>query len=442
LYYDIIRIDMINFKISNLSEGLITVTKPLGKPIPLNIGEIVKGEVMDLLSTGGVTLKIKNSYITAKTDIPLQKNTEVMLKVLGTPTSKNELKLQFMGIAEKEDAEPSGVRSDALNKFVQEFSASDSRGILTPERVEGLLKSLPADVGSIPKDIRLQVQNILRESLKAAGQDIEARIDELFRDLSVSLKDQPGLQGLKPDLFVNIEKLFSEGVVDSFKSLLNDTGVALESKLKGIAELLVQARSSAEAGDAKGKSAVSSDARLLSATDRASIDNDLKASLLRLREIINQTAADHPETLKNAMSSVDFLLRDIETFQLLSRTTQSFYTFLPVNWQELRDGDIAFKQNTGEGGTDSFSCRLNLDLETHGKLTIMVLSHNNDFFISFRPESEEFKGVLASSADQLKDQFEEKGLSLRGVRILDRNDTSLEQLENLEPFKRIVSIKA
>ena len=148
------------------------------------------------------------------------------------------------------------------------------------------------------------------------------------------------------------------------------------------------------------------------------------------------------DVLENAINCRCRILKDIETFQLLSKTTQSFYTFLPVNWQELKDGEIAFKQNKADGKEVSTSCRINLDLQDQGKLVIMVLSHNNEFFVSFRPESEEFKSMLSSNVVRLEEQFTEKGLNLKAVRVLDKADTTLEQLENLEPYKQIVSIKA
>src|ERR1700690_2257235 len=193
---------MINFKISDLCEGLITVTKPLGKSIPLNVGEIVKGDVMDLLPTGGVTPRIKGSFITARTDIPLQKNTEVMLKVIGTPSSPNELKLQFMGTTEKEDPGPAAFKGEALNRVLQDASGGAPRTPLSMETIERLLKALPSDVNAIPRERRLQIQNILRESLKATGQDIQSRLDELFKDLPPVLKNQAILQGLKIDVNV------------------------------------------------------------------------------------------------------------------------------------------------------------------------------------------------------------------------------------------------
>jgi Flagellar hook-length control protein FliK len=438
---------MINFKISDLFEGLITVVKPTGKPIPLNIGEIVKGEVMDILPAGGVTLKIKDSFITARTDIPLQKNSEVMLKVLGTPSSPNELRLQFLGPAEKDQAATQAFKGEAVNKFLQEFSGGGVER-LTSEKIEGLLKALPSDIAAMPKEVRLQLQTILQESLTSTGQNIQSRLDTLFRDLPTALKNQPVLQGLKLEVTVSVDKVLSEGL----RGLLRDTGVALEAKLKAVAELLLENSKGAADGlevspTATGKSAIAGDIKqLLPAADRESIENDLKANLLKLKETLAEQYAGVSQkdvaVLKNATSDVESILKDIGTFQLLSKTTESFYTFLPVSWQRLKDGEIAFKQNKGGDSAPSFSCRLKLDLDNLGTLVIMVLFHNNEFFVSLRPDNENFKSLLESQVEHLDKQFNGKGLNLKSVRILDKDDTSLEQLENLDQFRQIVSIKA
>ena len=432
---------MINFKISGMSD-LITVLKPAGKPIPLNIGEIVKGDVIDILPSGGVTLKIKDSFITARTDIPLQKNTGVMLKVIGTPSSPNELQLQFIGVAEKEDAAPAELKGAALNRLLQDFSSGALRTSLTLEKIEGLLKALPLDVNAIPKEIRLQIQNLLQDSLKSTGQNIQLRLEALFGNLPSALKNQPGMQGLKVDMTVSVDNLVSDGL----KGLLMETGVALESKLKAIVELMQKASGELESGPVSLSKKAVDIKQLMQAAGHGSIENDLKANLLRLKEALVDQAAialqKDAAVLRNATTAVDGILKDIETFQLLSRTTESFYTFLPVSWQELKDGEIAFKQNKGEGAVSSFSCRLNLDLQDQGNLIIMVLQHNNDFFVSFRPESEGFKSLLTSNIEHLGEQFKGNGLSLKAVRVLDKDDTSLDQLERLEPFRQIVSIKA
>jgi hypothetical protein len=437
---------MINFKISELSSGLITVTKPLGKPISLNIGEIVKAEVVDLLSSGGVTLKIKGSYITARTDMPVQKESQITLKVMASSSAPSELRLQFLGAAENSQTETSDLQGAALGRLVKEMAGLNPKNI-SAGNVTNLVKALPQDINQIPQDVRQQLLNILREGLQSTGRDIQSRIDALFRDLPLSFKNQSFIQGLQLDVAVSAEKLLSDGL----KGLLRDTGVALEAKLKAVAELLQSAsKASSAAGEpatAATKAAFGSDLKsLVSTADRMSIENDLKTNLLRLRESLTAASESMPgkdiSSIKSSISAVDGMLKDIESYQLMSRATGSFYTFLPVSWQELRDGDIAFQNNDEEGKIQSSSCRLTLDLDNFGKLVVMVLMHGGEFLVSFQPEKAEFRKLLSANMDGLDEQFREKGLNLKAARVLDSEDKLLENLDHPGPFRRIINIKA
>jgi len=190
------------------------------------------------------------------------------------------------------------------------------------------------------------------------------------------------------------------------------------------------------------------------------LKNDLKAVLLELKERLSvppdsiRAAQDstataalketaHAAALKNLQGKIEGLLKDIETFQALSKTTDSFYTFLPVNWKELKDGEVAFKKGrAGTGSDTSSSCRVNLDLDKFGTLSILVLMHKKDFFVSFKAENPETDSLLSSNLEELKSSFREKGLSLKAVHMLDKTDASMEHLEKLGSSERILSIKA
>ncbi|HWR88618.1 MAG TPA: hypothetical protein VN260_00020, partial [Dissulfurispiraceae bacterium] len=65
---------MLNFKITGTDQGLLTIVKPLGKSLPVRVGEVVRAEIMEILPTGGVTVKIKGVTITARTEVPLNKD--------------------------------------------------------------------------------------------------------------------------------------------------------------------------------------------------------------------------------------------------------------------------------------------------------------------------------------------------------------------------------
>jgi hypothetical protein len=314
--------------------------------------------------------------------------------------------------------------------------------------------------------------------------------------LPEAIKNSPLITVLKNELLVNMEKLLPAPL----KAALLNTGVAFEAKLKSVMttlqhqqaagglndpaldslqtaqgnafekelttalvkELLKHAKESA--GEPRLTPSSVEKEKVVApkstvASEPSPLKNDLKAALLELKYALNDNelidalsskegaktkdVQQETQLLKNAQATIEGLLKDIETFQALSKTTDSFYTFLPLNWKELRDGEIAFKRGkSAAGGPAPFSCRINLDLEQHGTLSVLVLMQNREFFISFKAAQPQLQETLATHLDNLKAAFREKGLALKAVNMLDKNDTSLEHLEKLEPFERIVSIKA
>ncbi len=91
---------MINFKPLISNYEFFQIVKPLGKSIHLKAGETVKAEVIDILPTGGVVLRMKGGLLTVETDIPLQKDTTLLLKILDT-SPQHRLKIQVVGILDK-----------------------------------------------------------------------------------------------------------------------------------------------------------------------------------------------------------------------------------------------------------------------------------------------------------------------------------------------------
>lgn len=84
---------MINFKITSLLDGNLTIDKSQGKPITLTPGETIKAEIANILSSGNAVLKIKGELIAAKTQVPLQPGETAFFKVSDSQSSANELKL-------------------------------------------------------------------------------------------------------------------------------------------------------------------------------------------------------------------------------------------------------------------------------------------------------------------------------------------------------------
>ncbi|MGO9014992.1 MAG: flagellar hook-length control protein FliK [Dissulfurispiraceae bacterium] len=517
---------MINFKITSLLDGNLTIDKSQGKPITLTPGETIKAEIANILSSGNAVLKIKGELIAAKTQVPLQPGETAFFKVSDSQSSANELKLQFLGYEDtSEDASvlknfmttPEG---QTLAGLIQELSdsllkqsatstsqnqsigstltqgggapagsgASDSFPL---DKLESLLKALPANINALPTDIKTQLHDLLLSSLRSTGQSIQSRLETVLSQLSDTLNNSPDTGTLKSDIMLNMERLLSGPLKNAF---LN-SGVVLEAKLKSTALSMMLDAAEVEnepagqaASPALQQDEATSGKELITArtetqapmdektgqTQPAPLDektvktqpalipalkNDLKAVLLELKQRVsapleNSPAAqdskapvaaketvDNAAALKTLQGKVEGLLKDVETFQALSKTTDSFYTFLPVNWKELKDGDVAFKQGRegATGGTTS-SCRINLNLAGFGSLSIMVLMNNKDFFVSFKADRPESHSLISANLDELKSSFAEKGLSLKAAHVLDKTDTTMEHLDKLGSSDRIINI--
>jgi len=579
---------MINFKITTLADGNLSIEGTTGKSVQLSPGEMIKAEVLDVISPESVSLRIKGEVITAKTAVPLQQGETAFFKVSDSPASANELKLRFVGYEEtSQDAAPlknfmSSSEGQTLAGLIQELSdsllsysqasapgnrspassmagytansaQSNTEGTVSPDsvetlmegdgfperggstdvqgmsastlkdqensvyvtkdsvayaksgqsdtfslaKVESLLKALPADINALPKEVKTQLQDLLFASLKTTGQSIQSRLATVSGQISEVMNNSASAEQFKADLMLSMDSLRAAPL----KNALLNTGVAFEAKLKSavvqmqfdalpagaeideetiglagshdfsgnmvqinVAEIADSKAQTEVSGEAKPPAAQSqlqpSDAPVRTHDALPALRNDLKAVLLELKQRLPVLAQSSPaardskapayatETanmavLKNLQGRVESLLKDIETFQALSKTTDSFYTFLPVDWKALKDGEVSFKRGRSRsGGGNSSSCRINLDLDKSGTLSILVLMHNKDFFISFKADRPDTDLLIGSNLEELKSSFREIGLSLKAAHMLDKADTSMEQIEGLGSSETTISIKA
>jgi hypothetical protein len=288
---------------------------------------------------------------------------------------------------------------------------------------------------------------------------VSQRLTDLSGQLPAALRNLPALAELRQGLHLSMATLSAA----SLKQALQDTGVGLEAKLK----LLAQAVQPLLNGDPEpavaagragtmpwGGQRTESHAGNLQQqfSIEADLARDLKGKLLQLGQVLRQEAQPGAKELlardpqpgggHAAMQQIDGLLRDIGTLQLLSRATGSFYTFLPLAWEGLKEGEIALKKGRGRPGMPSCSCRIDLDLAQAGKLVITVLLHNQEFFVTFKAGNPDFKARLDSHLKELRDSCMQNGVPVKGVNILDLADTSLDPLENLEAYDELLSVQA
>jgi len=289
--------------------------------------------------------------------------------------------------------------------------------------------------------MRAQLQNLLTSSLKSTGESISARLGAILGPLVPEGEGDATLP-LQNRLMVDVERL----VGSSLRTSLSNTGVVFEAKLRAEAlGSLLETAPSAPAGkpEVEGPAvpAVRHDLKALlvalkAAIDSGEIDGSVKAPTSH--QAGSAGAASQPTLAQQ----VDSLLKDVETFQLLSKTTESFYTFLPIHWQQLRDADIAFKRGAAGKGGKLYSCRINLDLEQDGRVSVMIMKNNADYTVSLWAEKPELKARMAEHCDELKELFRQSGLSLSTVTFLETREAIQEQFDRIESPQAIVSVQA
>jgi len=340
--------------------SLLTLTESSGREFTLKVGSIIKARVIDMNEKGEAVLRlaaagtekgnVQGTVIRAFSEVPLTKGQNIFLEILG---GKNNVTMRFMGAS---DTASETIRQNVPVKILDMLAQlSTSRaGSSELQELFNMLKSLP-------------------ESIKTA-------IPE-FKSLEQLLLDMKQLDG------------------KVLKAFVETSGVAFETRLK-----------IAVTGDP---------ASILQNLMALQTEGDLKVLLFRLRSLLKDRnvleALKHSgHDISEVSRMVDKFIKNIEFFQLTSKFNDMFYTFLPVLWDELKDGEFLFRKNR-EKGKESYTCDINLDLESIGKLSISVTILDKSFFITFYSERHEVNELIKSQKHVLEGRFASQGLPLKAI---------------------------
>lgn len=260
-----------------------------------------------------------------------------------------------------------------------------------------LLPKNGSDITSLKNTILSAIATL--KGAKPAAEDLKllaALIKNMPLSLTSSLPELQTLEKLLPSL-----ASITGGLL---KDAIQDSGIFLETKLR--LQVLQGTEGKPSFAD-QGQAAKS----------------DLKAALLILRDALDRPdvadsllrSGEKPASLAGA---VDNLLRNIEVLQLQSRLNDTLQAFIPFVWQELKEGELTFRESEqARDGDRAYSCTLNLDLERAGKLTAWALLQSGGIHVNIAAENEKFANLLQENAELLRIQFETTGLILGSLTI-------------------------
>lgn len=198
----------------------------------------------------------------------------------------------------------------------------------------------------------------------------------LLKSILNGVLTNPSLQKFQvpiQNFLTNIENISSENL----KANLNNSGVFLESKLL--------------------------------ANQKQNITSDMKAVLLNLKQELDISPNGDKELLKQ----VDKMLIQIDYYQLLSLSSNSQFSFIPFEWEELEDGDISFYKEQEE-----FVCSIDLKLKEFGEVKVNLrLIDEKTLNINFFIEDEEFKNILRENFPKLRQNIQKQGLKIANLSL-------------------------
>lgn len=428
------------FKIAGLLSRIVKGQGLDGKFLSLKAGTIVEARVLNVSKSSGVALRIGDAVITASSKIDLEPGASAYFKVLpGAPQdSPQDVKLQFIGYVDRPTSE---LKQFSAGQLIDQAArlATDAEQWQknSADLMRHLLKALPADIKAIVADERAQLMHILKSGIKLSGRSMPENIGYVLHHLETKGRGNPATSKSLNDLLVHIHQLSPANL----KQAVENSGVIHEAKLHSA----LRART---AGHGKQHAQTAS-----------TLQKDVKAALSELRTLLQndnfarlagRMSHDHAEVSssphsppagKEVLAAVEAMLRDIEAFQLLSKLTDSFYTYLPIAWDALKYGELAFRKAARPGVEDAFYCLVNLDLEHFGGVTITVLMQQKEFFVSFKTGNSRLQALIANHLDDLRQLFEESDIKLKSVNVLKSKDRCLTPLEQLDDLDTIINIK-
>lgn len=372
---------MINFKPVQQHIEFFNIVKPLGASISLSSGETVKADVVDILPSGAAVLRIKDSYITVKTEIPLTKENQLLLKVLDV--KDNTLRMQIV---------------DVLSKKGE-----------TVENISQMIKSNPdlfiTSFDNLPPQTQKELLNVLETYFK-----------EIFPSKEIATQTSG---------YINIQDISAQ----TLRQAVLNSGIFFERKLL---ELVRTAEN------------IKSLLQTLPQTVREQFEHSLKELSIKnfhdvLPELIQTAKNFQNESLVKELTKLaeefkrvaqDIKLEEnfqpaVKTSQEISVLTNSLYGFLPLNWEGLKFSDFKYTRKISNNIKSHYFI-INLDFED-GKLSLITQLTGEKLAVTLFVENPDLKKELYIRKSELFEHLKNQGFGVEFIEVLPYGQINLEK---------------
>lgn len=129
-------------------------------------------------------------------------------------------------------------------------------------------------------------------------------------------------------------------------------------------------------------------------------NEDIKAILLKIK---------NSDTLKNnqsLQSTVDKTLTQIHAVQTNAYISQTFLSYIPFSWDELKDGTLSMAKLQEK---EAFNCKIELVLEHYGKVDILMLFHKDKLSLKMDIIDDALKKKLKKHGVELENELKDLG---------------------------------
>jgi len=235
---------MINFKPMQIQNEVITILKNLGSSISLKAGENVNAEVVDVLPSGAAVLRIKNSYITVNTEIPLSKDNQLLLKVL--PPKDDKLQFQLISVSDKKPVNEVFLKEIPIELALKNLDnlPENIKSQFIQNLINNIIKLEENKLNLPVKDVYQIDGKTIKEAIQNSGSFFENKLAKLINQIE-NLK-QMDLQAYKEifdgkeNILENIDKMILENnqLKESLESIKKDLHSGVEVKDKDILKQL------------------------------------------------------------------------------------------------------------------------------------------------------------------------------------------------------------